>query len=225
MHGAPPTRPIPPGLWRYRLDARRLVTGGALSNGGNTRNWLIRTLGLSGSQLEGALRRERPGSHGLTVLPYLAGERSPGYAPQATGAVSGLTLATAAVDVARAGVEAVTLEIARVNRLLDRAAPRPAALVASGGGLLESPAWMQLLADATGTAVVASRAREASSRGAALFALERLGLRAPDSFDPREGRPFRPRREASAAFAVSAERQAALYAALVLGPGQPDGRA
>lgn len=218
IHRAPAARAIPPGLWRYRLDRPRLVTGGALSSGGNVRDWLLRELRLDDADLERALLRESPGSHGLAVLPYLAGERSPGYAPNATGAIRGLTLATQPLQVARAAVESVTIELARVNRLLDEACPAARVLVASGGALLESPAWMQLVADATARQVVAGRAREASSRGAALFALERLGLANADDSAPRPGGEFRPRRAATAAFVAAAERQAALYAEVVTNP-------
>jgi sugar (pentulose or hexulose) kinase len=34
-------RSRPFGLWRYRLDRRRVVVGGALSNGGNAREWVL----------------------------------------------------------------------------------------------------------------------------------------------------------------------------------------
>ena len=48
--------------------------------------------------------------------------------------------------------------------------------VASGGGLLHSPAWMQIMADVLGHPVTASTVDEASSRGNALLALEALGV-------------------------------------------------
>jgi len=225
MHRAPIRAPVPAGLWRYRLDARRLVTGAALSSGGNVRDWVVRTLGLDDGALEKDLRRRPPGGHGLTALPHIAGERSPGYAAHAFGAVAGLTLATTAMDVARAAIEAVTIEVARVNRLLDAAAPRAAVLVASGGALLESPGWMQMLADATHTPVAAGRAREASLRGAALFALERLGLAESAQLDPGASRTFRPRRGTAPAFADAEARQVALYRALISKPGEVDGPA
>jgi len=68
MHKVP-RGPLPEGLWCYRLDAERLVTGGALSNGGNLRAWLIETLNLQPG-LEGRLRRMAPAAHGLTFLPH-----------------------------------------------------------------------------------------------------------------------------------------------------------
>ena len=49
-------------------------------------------------------------------------------------------------------------------------------IIASGGALLMSPAWTQIVADVLGHPVVASQVQEASSRGAALMALEALRL-------------------------------------------------
>src|SRR5213596_3321952 len=47
--------PIVPGGWTYRLDASRVVAGGALSNGGNVLTWLART--FPGLDLAAAVRR------------------------------------------------------------------------------------------------------------------------------------------------------------------------
>jgi gluconokinase len=225
MHPDGERGPIPPGLWRYRLDRSRVVTGGALSAGGNVRAWLERTLAVRG--LERSLATSAPGDHGLAVLPHLAGERSPGYASHAFGAISGITLDTTAGDIARAGVEAVALEIARVNERLDAAAPGARTLVASGGAALGSPAWMQLVADATGTPVDDVGVREASSRGAALFALERLGLDQSGIGELRASRTFFPRPAAQVALAAERLRQEELYAGLIARrppPGGPEMR-
>jgi gluconokinase len=74
--GEPPQ--LPQGLWTYRLDGRRLVSGGALSNGGNLYSWLMATLRVDAGGLERRLGRMSPAAHGLTVLPHLAGQRSLG---------------------------------------------------------------------------------------------------------------------------------------------------
>jgi gluconokinase len=208
---------IPDGLWRYRLDGTRLVTGGALSSGGNVREWLESTLRVGGPGLERRLRAMPPAAHGLTVLPHLAGERGPRYAAHAFGAISGLTISTSAEDIAQAGLESVAIELAGISRRLDSVAPRVTRLVASGGAVLRSPAWMQMVADATGRPVTAGVA-EASSRGAALYALERLGLARPGRVWPLTGRVFRPREAAGRAFRAAAARQEALYRALVPSP-------
>jgi gluconokinase len=214
MH-RPPRGKLPPGLWCYRLDAGRLLTGGALSNGGNLHAWLLQTLRLDGRGLEARLKRMEPTAHGLTFLPHLAGERSLGFAPHAFGAISGLTPATKPEDIARAGLEAVAIECARINHRLDEVAPRTSRLVASGAAILSSPAWMQMMADAIGREVGAGGPKEASSRGAAIFALEALGLARAQDLDPGVGRRFRPNPRATRAYQRAERRQEALYAALI----------
>ncbi|MDQ6772653.1 MAG: FGGY-family carbohydrate kinase, partial [Candidatus Dormibacteraeota bacterium] len=206
---------LPAGLWCYRLDANRYVTGGALSNGGNLYAWLTRTLRVEPGGWERRLAAMAPASTGLTFLPLLAGERSPGFAAHATGAIGGLTQATTADQIVRAGLEAVAVEFARVDRALDEISWRQPArrLVASGGGLLASPGWMQIMADVIGKPVAASRAAEASSQGAAIMALEHLGSAV--ARPARVGRIYVPRRGAHLAYRGVMRRQAALYEALI----------
>src|SRR5436305_354156 len=52
------------GLFLYRVDDRRVVEGGSLSDGGNLYHWLEETL-ASG---EWELGARDPGSHGLTFV-------------------------------------------------------------------------------------------------------------------------------------------------------------
>jgi gluconokinase len=214
MHSAPPAH-LPRGLWCYRLDQHRVVTGGALSNGGNLRAWLLENLSLTEAKLEDRLGHMAPGEHGLTVLPHLAGERSLGYSPHAFGAIAGMTSATTAEHMARAGLEAVAIEFARVDRRLDGVIPGVKTLVASGTALLNSPAWMQMMADAIGRPVAAGKAKEASSRGAALYAMEWLGLAQPRELDPGADRIFKPRAVSTSAYRRVEARQAILYQALI----------
>ena len=212
-----PGRPghVPAGLWCYRLDSRRVVMGGAMSNGGNLYAWMTHNLAVDTDRLESRLRRMKPTAHGLTFLPLLAGERSLGFATHATGALAGLTQATTPDEIVRAGLEAISIEIARVNARLDEAVPPAARIVANGAGLLSSPAWMQVMADAVGRPVAESRAREASSRGAALFALEHLGLADGDRLPAEIGRVYRCNKSAHGAYQVATRKQEALYKVLI----------
>ncbi len=163
---------VPWGVFAYRADRRRVVLGGALNDGGNLVEWLRSTLRLGPpEEVERELAAMEPDAHGLTFLPFLAGERSPGWAAHARGAITGLSLDTKPVAILRAAMEAVALRFALIHDLL----PPAREIVASGGALLRSPAWMQILADALGRPVTASAEAEASSRGAALLALEALG--------------------------------------------------
>lgn len=204
------------GLWCYLLEPGRYVVGGSLSNGGNLYAWLLRTLRVEERGLEARLRRLRPDGTGLTVLPLLAGERSPGFAPRATGAIAGLTQATTADQIVRASLEAVALTFAGVDQALDETVPGARRLVASGAGLLSSPVWIQMMADAIGKPVAVSRsAMEASSVGAAERALARLGIRLPPL--GRAGRNVEPSEGAGAAYTEARRRQGWLYTTLIQG--------
>jgi len=174
------------GLFLYRVDERRVLEGGALSDGGNLASWLEQTLAGGG---DGPLLDRDPEQHGLTFLPFLGGERSTGWDPDATGTVAGLTFDTTAHDIRQAAFEGVAFRFAAIADLL----PKLEAVVATGGALLADPDWIQLMADALARPVTASAVEEASLRGAAVAVLERLGYEAAsaplgDVFHPRESR-------------------------------------
>jgi gluconokinase len=206
---------VPDGLWCYRLDRERVVVGGALSNGGNLYAWMTRTLALERSTLEARLRRMKPASTGLTFVPLLAGERSPGFASHATGSLAGLTQATTALDIVRAGLEATAIEFRRVDERLDSVLPGARRLVGNGAGLLASPAWMQIMADAIGKPVAESKAREASSRGAAMLAAELIGALKSDRQKTEVGKTYRSNPLAHEAYTLQMARQEELYRLLV----------
>jgi gluconokinase len=181
---------LPPGLWCYRVDAQRCLLGGAMTEGGSIFSWLRRLLNLeNAADLDPALAKMQPGAHGLTFLPLISGERSPGWVSEARGSLMGLSLATNPLDLLRAGMEGVACRIALVYSLLRPALPAEPTIIASGGAIQGSPAWQQILADALNRPVRLSRVTETSTRGAALLALEALGLiadaeKAPDLSDP-----------------------------------------
>ena len=173
--GEPPDR-LPPELWCYRANRYRILIGGALSDGGGLYNLikesLLRTENFA--TIESELELLSPDAHGLTVLPFWAGERSPGWNPDARGGILGLTLKTRPIEILRAAMEAIAYRFALIAGALDTFAPG-ATLIASGNALRLSPTWAQILADVLGRRVVVSEASEASLRGAALLALEAAG--------------------------------------------------
>jgi gluconokinase len=191
----------PRGLWRYRLDRRRGLLGGATSEGGNVYAWCRDVLRLPDDDaVERELAARMPDTHGLTVLPFLAGERAPGWRGDRRAAITGLSLDTSALDVVHAALEAVALRLVLVYELLAPYAAPDHVVVASGGAISRSRAWTQMLADALGRPVHCSAEPEATSRGAALLALEALGavpdletLRAPlgEAFAPDAARHAR----------------------------------
>lgn len=199
-----------PGLFLYRLDERRIVEGGALSDGGNLHEWLERTL----ESTDGHLAGRDPESHGLTFVTLLGGERSPGWHPHARGALHGLTLDTTPLDLRQAGLEGVAFRFAAVAELM----PDVEEIVVTGGALLRNEAWVQIVADALGRHVTVSAVKEASLRGAAVLTLERLGRSSPPA---PLGRVVEPRTDRADVYRTARERQQWLYDAVTSAPAAP----
>jgi gluconokinase len=191
-----------PGLFCYLVDERHVVEGGAVSDGGNLYAWLRRTLRLED------VEPRPPDGHGLTFLPLLGGERSPGWNPRATGAVAGLTFDADAVDLLQAGREGVAYRLAETADLL----PEVREVVATGHALLASPEWIQVFADVLGRPVTASAVAEGSARGAAVHVRERLGVE-PEAAPL--GRLHEPDRERTELYRAARERRRERYRRLV----------
>jgi gluconokinase len=191
---------IPKGLWCYRVDKKRFVIGGALSNGGDVFAWMKRTLALP-KDLEARLESATPGTHGLTMLPFFSGERSPYWRSDLRAAITGLSFATEPFDILRASLESVALRFREIDGILaDRIGP-PQEVIASGGALLKSPAWTQMMADAVGRPLTQCTEPEATCRGAALWALEQIGaIDHLNALPASMGATFEPREEHRAAY-------------------------
>ena len=173
FEGEPPAE-IPPALWSYRVCARRVVVGGALSNGGGLVKWLTDSLNVDSALLQQELATLEPDAHGLTILPFWSGERSPGWLPDPRGTIFGLKQQTTPIEIIRATLESIAYRFALIARALDQIAPN-ATIVASGNALRSSPVWLQIIADVLGRPLMFGGTAESSLRGAALLALEAVG--------------------------------------------------
>ena len=206
---------VPRALWVYRADRHRVLTGGAVTNGGSVYRWLRDHLALGDPErLDAALRDRAPDAHGLVVLPFLSGERSPSWPAVSRGAVVGMTLSTQPLDLLQAGLEAVAYRLALVWDALRAAVPEIRELVASGGALAHLPAWLQIIADVFGREVVRSAEDEGSSRGAALLALEALGAARIEEMPVPRASAVRPDASRHARYQAARARHARVEQAL-----------
>jgi gluconokinase len=203
---------VPEELWCYRLDAARCVVGGALSNGGNAVAFLRRMLRLPPEQQwEARVGAMPPDSHGLTVLPFLMSERGPGWLSETRSALLGATLDTTPEQVLRAWMEAVAYRVGAIYARLSDVAGGAAEVIASGGALNASELWGQMLADVLDRPVALTVEPEATARGAALVALERLGTIPDVAAPPVEvAVRYQPDEERHARYAAAALRQETL---------------
>ena len=170
-----PPRTLPSSLWSYRIDDRRVVVGGALSDGGGLYQWLTSALAIGDQErFEQELQTMSPDSHGLTILPFWSGERSTGWSGYARGAILGLTQQARPVEIVRAAMEGIAYRFALISKALKEIAPG-AKVIATGNALRSSAVWSQIIADVLGERVSIGGSAEASIRGAALLALEAVG--------------------------------------------------
>lgn len=216
-----PEEVVPPsGLWLYLLDAKRALLGGALSEGGNVFAWMEQTLRLpSLKEAEPLVAGLSPDGHGLTILPFISGERSLGWHAEARTVVAGIQTHTRPADLLRASMEALAYQLGAVYQQLLLALnvkeekPR---LIGSGGALLASPTLQQIVVDTLGTPLYPSFEHEASARGVALLALAAMKI-LPDIGQvlPELAEPVQPDAERGGIYQKAAARQAQLYKTLL----------
>ena len=204
---------IPSGLWCYRIDRKRVIMGGALSDGGGLYRWLKDNFRLTDDDdcTEDEIEKREPDAHGLTFLPFLAGERSTGYHEAAHGAVLGLKSATDTIDIVQAALEAVAYRFAEIYDQINEIC-KLKTIIASGGALRESPVWTQIIADVLQHNMALPDTHEASSRGAVLLALETIGkIESIETLATPKGREFKFDKKRKAIYQKARERHEQFY--------------
>ncbi len=126
-------------------------------------------LGLSPYELmNGEAEKSPPGANGLIFLPYLLGERTPRWNPDAKGALIGLTLAHTRADIIRAVLEGITLNLSIILDIFREQVPIEAIIVIGGGA--KGAAWRRIMADVYQADILKPNyLEEATSMGAAII--------------------------------------------------------
>lgn len=161
------------------VDGTRIFAG-AMSATGSALDWLRRDVLRFDGPVETLLEEAATapaGADGLVFLPYLAGERSPIWDPDARGAFIGLDLRHGRAHMVRAVLEGAACALRHV------AAPMLAAGVSVTemrvcGGTARSPLWNQIKADVTGFPVGVPEVPRTGPLGAGILAAVGAGLHA-----------------------------------------------
>jgi len=159
--------------WCYLLDHEHYLVGGAINNGGIVLRWFADNfMSASNQDAYEALLAEaatvEPGAEGLIFLPFLAGERSPNWNPNARGVLFGLTLHHSRRHTVRAIIESVGYRLRSVLEPVEEVVGAATEIRASGG-FLHSQLWTQILADILGHALNVPATPHTSALGAALW--------------------------------------------------------
>jgi xylulokinase len=127
-----------------------------------------RLIGADHAKLDALALATPAGAGGLTLLPYLDGERTPDR-PSATGVLTGIRSDVEPGQLARAAVEGVICGLLDGLDALAAFAPADGRLILVGGGA-RSPAYRQVLADLSGRAVIVPHGEEQVATGACVQA-------------------------------------------------------
>ncbi|WP_280385483.1 xylulokinase [Nocardia wallacei] len=186
---------------RPSADATGAINGFADATGAylplvctlNAARVLDRTAALAGvglAELETLARQSVPGAAGLTLLPYLAGERTPNL-PEATGTLHGLTLDNMAPHhLARAGIEGMLCNLADALDHLRAAGIEPRRVLLIGGAAA-NPLVAEIAAQIFDVTVAVPEPQEYVALGAARQAAWTLASTPePPAWSPPPAREF-----------------------------------
>lgn len=153
---------VVPGKW--------LLQGGSVGGGG-TLKWFRQEFGgnLTFEELTREAEGIPPGAEGVIFLPYMAGERSPLWDPDAKGVFYGLSYSRTRGHMIRAVLEGTAFSLEHNLRTAREAGAEVGALNAMGGAS-NSRLWVQIKADVTGRTIRVPASDTATTLGAALLA-------------------------------------------------------
>ena len=158
------------------FSPKRWLLSGTTASAGSSVDWILENTSstpkkgdLNNYSLLRNLIGNPPILSELIFLPYLNGERTPIWDSRATGAFLGLTSRHTRNDLIRAVLEGVCFSVRSILELTEKLAGR-VSLLRIAGGATSSPAWMQMLANATNRHIVIPRESEATLLGGAMLA-------------------------------------------------------
>ena len=158
------------GLWEYCGIGSR-IEGAATSGGTNCVNWFQKAIG-AGRPLE-ELDRSVGGGDLPVFLPFIFGERCPGWNAGRRGGFSGLSGNHDAAAMYSALLQGILFNVFQCFEILKNVAG--VSEINLSGGILYSPVWTQMAADIWGMDMHLPRNEQASMLGGACMALYALG--------------------------------------------------
>jgi len=159
---------VVPGRW--------LLQGGTVGGGGALK-WFRQELGGTDSfdELTEKASSIPTGSEGVIFLPYMAGERSPIWDPDAKGVYYGLSFDKTRGHMIRATLEGVAFALEHNLRVAAETGAEVGELIAMGGAS-NSILWTQIKADVTGKTIKVPTSDTATTLGAAILAGVGVGV-------------------------------------------------
>ncbi len=167
-----------PGCW---------ILQGGTTGGGGVMRWMEQEFGdyermmadelgrSSLIQFNEIAGRVAPGSDGVIFLPYMSGERTPIWDPNAKGVFYGLDFSKTKGHMIRAAMEGVAYSV-RHNLDVAEEAGASVEVLRSMGGSANSLLWTQMKSDITGKSIIVPESDTATTLGAVILAGVGVGL-------------------------------------------------
>lgn len=159
----------------------KYLLNGCMASSGSLVRWFVNQFVPGGTEedifrrLDDEAEKIPAGSDGLVVLPYLLGEKTPIFDPDARGVLFGLSLHHTPVHVFRAILESVIYGFRHHIDVLAEKGLSPTRVYATNGGA-KSRLWVQIAADILGRPVTSFKGHPGSSLGAAFLAGMAVGM-------------------------------------------------
>ena len=164
--------------FHYLLDEDTLITGGATNNGAVLIQWYSENFLKEKISIKSFGERAASvmaGSEGLIFLPFILGERAPVFDPESAGVFFGIRYHHRVEHFMRAILEGIGFALFSIAEIVERNSGGYERVMASGG-FLESPQWVQIIADIFGKEVHVQASEDASAIGAALLGFKGLKI-------------------------------------------------
>jgi len=155
----------------FHVVPDRWLLQGGTTGGGGALKWLRENIcpQLSFAEMGALAETVPPGSGGMLFLPYMAGERSPIWNPDAKGVFFGLDYTKSKAHLIRSVMEGVAYAL-RHNLETAALAGAHANTLFPVGGSANSLVWTQIKSDVTGRRVEVRASDTATTLGAAILA-------------------------------------------------------
>lgn len=171
----------------FHVVPNRWLLQGGTTGGGGVMRWLEKEFGsyekLEAEKAETSAlnifndlaNNVNVGSDGLVFLPYMLGERSPIWNPNAKGVYFGLDFSKTKGHFIRAAMEGVAFSLKHNIEIAEEIGTEVKLLKATGGSA-NSILWTQIKADITGKDIVVPSSDTSTTLGAAILAGVGVGL-------------------------------------------------
>lgn len=166
-------------LNRCHVIKNRWLSHGAMSFPGAAIQWFydhfLKPEGHSKAILNDLCKQSTPGSNGVYFLPYMQGERSPIWDPNARGSFVGIHLNTTKADMYRAVIEGCSFGLRQINDIIQTFYHLEVESFSSIGGGAKNREWSRIKANVLNKKINIKDISETGVLGACLIAGTAIG--------------------------------------------------